>query len=339
MSVEEGTHTLPDGKQLYTKTFRVWWNHINKIGINSLSRRTDRQKPDLYSSMVSQITVRLHLPHLYPASNIYQVNTYGGFFPHLASRGIEVYTFDQRGWGRSVTKPAERGDTGPTSQVLDDITSFIKTLIPSPVPLFMMGHSMGGGETLCYAAQGPEEVRKHIRGFLLESPFVDFDPKSKPSPVTVFFGRVAGKLMAKRQLTNKLDPKLISRDPAVCKQFDEDELCHDTGTLEGLAGLLDRTNALSSGKVVIPDNAGEGGVTRIWIAHGEQDGITSYPASKRLFSALQVKDKEFQSYAGCYHRLHDEPSPDKDAFRDDVVNWILARATDPAGEDSAKPRL
>jgi acylglycerol lipase len=75
----------------------------------------------------------------------------------------------RRGWGRSVTKPAERGDTGPTSQVLDDITSFIKTLIPSPVPLFMMGHSMGGGETLCYAAQGPEEVRKHIRGFLLES--------------------------------------------------------------------------------------------------------------------------------------------------------------------------
>lgn len=208
----------------------------------------------------------------------------------------------RRGWGRSVTKPAERGDTGPTSQVLDDITSFIKTLIPSPVPLFMMGHSMGGGETLCYAAQGPEEVRKHIRGFLLESPFVDFDPKSKPSPVTVFFGRVAGKLMAKRQLTNKLDPKLISRDPAVCKQFDEDELCHDTGTLEGLAGLLDRTNALSSGKVVIPDNAGEGGVMRIWIAHGEQDGITSYPASKRLFSALQVKDKEFKSYAGCYHR-------------------------------------
>lgn len=113
MSVEEGTHTLPDGKQLYTKTFRVWWNQINKIGINSLSRRTDRQKPDLYSSMVSQMygscnynmecttnivssTVRLHLPHVYSASNIYQVNTYGGFFPHLASRGIEVYTFDQR---------------------------------------------------------------------------------------------------------------------------------------------------------------------------------------------------------------------------------------------------
>ena len=155
---------------------------------------------------------------------------------------------------------------------------------------------------LCYAAQGPQEVRKHIRGYLLESPFVDFDPKSKPSPLTVFFGRLAGKVLAKHQMVNKLDPKLISRDPEVCRQFEQDALCHDTGTLEGLSGLLDRTGQLSSGKIVIPDTAGEGGVTRIWIAHGDQDGITSYHASKRLFDALQVKDKEFRTYAGCYHR-------------------------------------
>lgn len=161
---------------------------------------------------------------------------------------------------------------------------------------------MGGGEVLHYAAHGPQEIRKHIRGYLLESPFVDFNAASKPSFVTVFFGRLAGKLLPHRQLTNKLDPKLVSRDPAVCKSFDEDELCHDTGTLEGLAGLLDRTAQLSGGKINIPDDAGEGGVTRIWIAHGDADGITDYSATKRLADALQVKDKEFKSYAGYYHR-------------------------------------
>ncbi|KAH7381571.1 Alpha/Beta hydrolase protein [Pyrenochaeta sp. MPI-SDFR-AT-0127] len=264
------------------------------------------------------------------------VNTYGSFFPTLASKGIEVYTFDQRGWGRSVTKPSERGHTGPTTQVLNDITSFIKTLIPSPVPLFLMGHSMGGGEVLCYAAQAPQEVRKHIRGYLLESPFVDFDTKSKPSPFTVFFGRLAGKLLPHRQLVNKLDSNLLSRDPDVCKRFVDDELCHDTGTLEGLSGLLDRTGQLSSGKIVIPDNAGEGGVTRIWIGHGDKDGVTDYHASKRLADALQVKDKEFRTYAGYYHRLHDEPGADKQVFMDDVTSWILARSADPVGVDSTK---
>lgn len=161
---------------------------------------------------------------------------------------------------------------------------------------------MGGGQVLCYAAQGPQEIRKHIRGYVLESPFVDFDAKSKPSPITVFFGRLAGKLLPHRQLVNKLDPNLVSRDPEVCKRFADDELCHDTGTLEGLSGLLDRTGQLASGKIIISDNAGEGGVTRIWIGHGDKDGITDYHASKRLADALQVKDKEFRTYAGYYHR-------------------------------------
>ncbi|KAF1947203.1 alpha/beta-hydrolase [Clathrospora elynae] len=307
MSVEEGLHTLRDGKKLYTKTFKT--NGPAKARLIFIHGFSDH------------------------------VNTYGPLFPFLASKGIETYTFDQRGWGRSVQKPSERGDTGPTTQVLDDMTSFIATLIPSPIPMFLMGHSMGGGQVLCYAAQGPQEIRKHIRGYLLESPFVDFDPKSKPSPVTVFFGRLAGRVLAKRQMVNKLDPALISRDPDICKQFSEDPLCHDTGTLEGLAGLLDRTGGLSSGKIVVPEGAGEGGVTRIWIAHGDKDGITSYNASKKLFDALQVKDKEFRTCAGNYHRLHDEPNPDKETFRDDVVNWILARSTDPIHNDGTKPKL
>lgn len=207
-----------------------------------------------------------------------------------------------RGWGRSVTKTSERGDTGPTTRVLADITSFLKSVIPSPVPLFLMGHSMGGGEVLCYAAQGPRDIRQHIRGYLLESPFVDFDAKSKPSSLTVFFGRLAGKILPHKQLVNKLDVSLLSRDPEACKRLEKDELCHDTGTLEGLAGMLDRTAELAAGKIVVPDGAGEGKATRIWIAHGDEDGITAFAASKRLADALQVKDKEFKAYKGHYHR-------------------------------------
>jgi acylglycerol lipase len=267
---------------------------------------------------------------------------------------IDARLTPHRGWGRSVAKKAERGHTGPTTRVLDDITSFLQSVIPSPVPLFLMGHSMGGGQVLCYAAQGPSEMRKHIRGYLLESPFIDFDPKSKPSALTVFMGRLAGRFLPHRQMVNKLDVNLLCRDPAICKQLDDDELCHNTGTLEGLSGMLDRTGELAAGKVKIPDDAGEGGVTRIWIGHGDADGITDFGASKRLAEALEVKDKEFRAYAGCYHRceqvtvcgdarltatVHDEPGSDKEAFRDDVANWILARSVEPVQADGAKARL
>lgn len=161
---------------------------------------------------------------------------------------------------------------------------------------------MGGGEVLWYASSGPAEARKHIRGYLLESPFVDFSPASKPSPITVFFGRLAGKLLPHHQMVNKLDVKLISRDPAVQKQFEEDVLCHDTATLEGLSGLLDRAGHLSSGKIKIGDDAGEGGVTRIFIAHGDKDGITNYHASKAFAERIEAKDKEFKTYEGYFHQ-------------------------------------
>jgi hypothetical protein len=36
MSEEEGSHTLPDGTQLYTKTFKVLWSrHV--VGLHALT--------------------------------------------------------------------------------------------------------------------------------------------------------------------------------------------------------------------------------------------------------------------------------------------------------------
>ncbi|KAF1958655.1 alpha/beta-hydrolase [Byssothecium circinans] len=302
MATEEGWHSVEAGRKLYTKTWK-----------------TDGP-------------AKARLVFIHGFSD--HCNAYNDFFPTLASKGIEVYAYDQRGWGRSVQKHSDKGHSGPTTQVLDDITSFLKTVIPCPIPLFLMGHSMGGGEVLCYASSGPAEIRRHIRGYLLESPFVDFSPASKPASAVVFLGRLASKMLPHRQMVNKLDPKLLSRNPAVCKQFEEDDLCHDTSTLQALSGLMDRTGALSAGKIKIGDDAGEGGVTRIWIAHGDKDGICNYAASKAFADRLQVKDKEFKSYEGCYHRLHDEISPDKEKFIDDVTDWILARSVEPVQVDS-----
>jgi acylglycerol lipase len=43
-------------------------------------------------------------------------------------------------------------------------------------------------------------------------------------------------------------------------------------------------------------------VTRVFIGHGDKDGVTSYQATKTLAKRLPVKDKEFKTYAGYYHR-------------------------------------
>jgi acylglycerol lipase len=38
--------------------------------------------------------------------------------------------------------------------------------------------------------------------------------------------------------------------------------------------------------------------------------------------------------------VHDEPSPEKEVFFDDVANWILARSNEPVQTtEGAKPKL
>jgi acylglycerol lipase len=37
--------------------------------------------------------------------------------------------------------------------------------------------------------------------------------------------------------------------------------------------------------------------------------------------------------------VHDEPSPDKEVFMDDVANWITARSGEAVQVDGSKPKL
>lgn len=162
---------------------------------------------------------------------------------------------------------------------------------------------MGGAEVLTYMAEGPKEIKSQVRGWLLESPFVAFNAASKPSPVVVFVGRLAGKMLPHRQMVQKLEEKLLCRDPAVQKEFVEDPLCHNTGTLEGLSGMLDRAAELDSGKIRIPGDAGEGGKTRVWLSHGTADGVCDYHGSERLYKRWDhIEDKELRELKGWFHK-------------------------------------
>jgi acylglycerol lipase len=240
-----------------------------------------------------------------------------------------VHGVDQRGWGRTVKNPADRGLTGPTTQVLADMAAFITPHLPADPaadpPVFVLGHSMGGGQVLTLACHPDyqESVVRRVRGWMLEAPFISFSPEEQPSWLKVFAGRLAGRLLPHRQLKHEIMPSHLTRDPAVQKSILEDKLMHNTGTLEGLSGLLDRTTALASGEV----RPQEGGALRaLWIGHGTGDKTTWFEASKKYFDECTgvVQDREFRVYEGWYHQLHAD-GPDSEEFYKDVGDWILKR--------------
>ncbi|RKF75580.1 putative monoglyceride lipase [Golovinomyces cichoracearum] len=251
------------------------------------------------------------------------INRYYELFPTLASRGIEVCGFDQRGWGRSVKKPSDRGLTGPTKTVIEDIVSFISVHLPSSIPVFVMGHSMGGNEALVLACdRNYAEIVGQIRGWILESPLIAFAKGSEPSRITIFFGSLAANLLPSKQLLSTVPTENLSRDPDVVQSLANDPLLHGYGTLEGLSGMLERVGDLTGGKISLNKS-----VQSVWIGHGNEDKVTSYEASKKWFeeNCTDIKDKEFKTYEGCYHQLHADLQEERLLFAEDVANWILNR--------------
>ena len=254
------------------------------------------------------------------------INCYSAFFPTLASQGIQVLGWDQRGWGRSVKKASERGNTGPTSQVLSEMAAFIREKLAESekknLPVFLLGHSMGGGQILTFASSSEyDDIVCKVTGWILESPFIGFHPEETPSPIKVFFGRLAGRMLPHFHLVHKIPPAYLSRDPEAVKALEQDKLLHETGTLEGLSGVLDRTLALSSGQTRLNPS-----VKRLLLAHGSADRVASFDASKNWFEkhTEAIPDKTFKIYDGAYHQLHSDII--KEEYYRDVAAWILERS-------------
>lgn len=253
------------------------------------------------------------------------INRYNDFFPALAAQGIQVFAWDQRGWGRSVTKPSEKGLTGPTSQVLADVAAFVQDKLPRPTeqesaPVFVMGHSMGGGEILVLASDAQyAELVGRVRGWILECPLIGLTAGGEPSSIKVLAGRLIGRVLPRQQIQHVVPPEYLSRDEAMVESVRNDALCHNTGTLEGLASMLDRTTMLSSGQVRLGKQ-----VRSVLLAHGTQDKVCSYDAAvKFLERQVAVEDKTSKSYDGAYHQIHSDHC--KDEFAKDLSDWILER--------------
>lgn len=172
------------------------------------------------------------------------------------------------------------------------------------------------------------DLVKRVRGWMCESPYVGLSPGMQPSTLLVFAGRLGAKILPHKKMVNGVPPEKLSRDPEVVKSLANDPLLHNTGTLEGLSGMLDRSLALTGGKVRMRG----GRVQALWVGHGDEDLGTSCEATKRWFESCtgEVADKLMKVYEGWYHQLHAEPG--REEFYEDVAGWILERA----GGDQAR---
>ncbi|KAH8556054.1 Alpha/Beta hydrolase protein [Umbelopsis sp. PMI_123] len=241
---------------------------------------------------------------------------YDELLKHFASHGIESYSWDQRGFGETAKKSNDQGNAQGWDTVLGDVDDAVLRHQQDGIPLFLMGHSMGGGIILSYLTQGNRyEGAAKLTGSIASAPLVQV---TNPPPAPVFFALryVASVIVPNLHYGVGLDPSGISRDPVEVEDYKADPLVKDTATLATLKDMLANGELLlkTSAKITTP----------VLVTHGTVDHINKFAATKEMYEHISSSDKNLLAFEGCYHELHHEVADVKEKVTKDYIDWIEA---------------
>lgn len=226
----------------------------------------------------------------------------------LLEYGYGVYRFDNRGHGKSC---GERGHIKDFTHLIcdaDTIVEMAKKENPN-VPIFMLGHSMGGFITAAYGIKYKDKLNGQIlSGAALIEP-------EQVMGIKGTFLKIINTFVPKMKIQNKLST-LLSRDERVVKDYENDPLNLKDATLKF------HIEFLVKGIKWVRDNV-EKYEYPCYIFHGGEDKIVDKQGSENFFSMISSTDKELKIYEGLYHECLNEK--EKDMVLEDIHNWIEKR--------------
>jgi len=208
----------------------------------------------------------------------------------LNESGFAVYSFDLRGHGESSGK---RGHIGSFKTTIEDIEAVVCRARETvgDIPLFIYGHSMGGGIALSRMVNS----KSSTKGYIITSPWLLLVEK-KPAAL-ISASRVLRAIIPSFTIPTKLDASLISSDKRVVDLYRNDPLVH------GMISAATAIDAIDSAEKVL----GIGSIpSPLFLAHGKSDGIVSIDGSRKLGSK-GGKAVTYTEMDGA-HELHNEPS-------------------------------
>jgi alpha-beta hydrolase superfamily lysophospholipase len=226
----------------------------------------------------------------------------------LAERGYATHALDHRGHGRSD------GGGGAYIDRMDHLVEDLDALVHAAadehpdVPLFLLGHSMGGCLALAYALAHQDK----LDGLVLSAPLAALEAASLAQRAA---GRVLS-VVAPRLGVFDIDSSGVSRDPAVVRDYDEDPLNHH-GKLPART-VAELANTISAFHDAVPRLT-----LPMLLMHGTDDPIVPPHGTEMVNERAGSEDKTFIRYDGLYHEILNEP--ERDRVVGDIADWLDER--------------
>mmetsp|Transcript_29262 Transcript_29262/g.63006 ORF Transcript_29262/g.63006 Transcript_29262/m.63006 type:complete len:372 (-) Transcript_29262:896-2011(-) len=233
---------------------------------------------------------------------------YVGLYESLSEAGVDVYSLDYHGHGRS---DGLRGYAETFDHYVNDVLEYIQLCQKkykdnnddgTCPPLVLLGQSMGGLISVNVALKLGSY---HVGGIILTSPALGVD-MGLELKVQNFFSPLIDKFLPKAKIVDAVRPEDMSRNPAAVQAYVDDPLCPK--------GKIIARTAITMSKSfdVVKERRGEISCP-ILMLHGTDDRCTSLKASIDFFQHVgtPVSKKRFLQLPGMYHELLEEPETDQ----------------------------
>ncbi|KAG1758353.1 alpha beta-hydrolase [Suillus occidentalis] len=259
---------------------------------------------------------------------IEHVARYEHVFPAWSARGLAVFAYDQRGFGRTaldMERKSKESSYGKTSwkeqfQDIEWAVNHAKSEFGS-IPVFLYGHSMGGALVLafCTRASSPpaKETVTNLAGVISTSPLI---LQTKPAAKAArWIGGRASLLAPWLTIPSGVKGQDLSHDKAVGEEYAKDPMVKQIGSLRGVSDMLDGgEHLLHTDYTRWPTDL------PVLFIHGSDDKVTSVKASELFHQRVPAKDKTISIFPGGYHELHNEPDGVKEKLIEECITWVEA---------------
>ena len=226
---------------------------------------------------------------------------------HFVPSAYAVYGIDHVGHGKSDGERVYVERFKDYTETLRQYIGMIRNWQPG-IPLFMIGHSMGGLIAAAYLL----EHQRELSGAVFSGPGVKVPDNL--SQALILAGKLLSIVMPKTGIL-QLDANGVSRDPAVVEAYINDPLVY-TGKItarlgaEMLKTMREVTEKASA--ITLP----------VTIVQGSDDRLIDPSGAQLLYDRVGSADKTVKIYDGFYHEVFNEPGHGQ--VLNDIHKWIEA---------------
>lgn len=233
---------------------------------------------------------------------------------YFAAHGWVVYAGDLRGHGLSADVPGSgRVHVTRFTDYFMDVDAFRNLALErhAHLPLFLLGHSMGGLITISYVLQksGP------LSGAIISSPALGTHPDFKPPAPLRLLVTVLDRLAPRLRFPSDLDTSAVSRDPEVVQAYLADPLVSQKVSARWYAETMraiKRAHA-DAHALTIP----------LLLMQSGADRLVDPAAPARWADATPPGQVELVTWEGLYHEMFNEP--EKHQVRRRALEWLQQR--------------